>query len=422
MELNKIFCSLSFRLQSVTIFLSLVGVGFGIKSYQHVRDKLGIEASQDFMNDLILQIGIAIIVNIVVALVLYQIATKPIKRLATAMYTLTQNNTGIIVPYTEAKTEIGDMARYVQIFKQHAVDKVILEIDQKNLEEKLQQEKKQSFRDLAFGFEREVKDIVNIVASATTELSLTAQSVNDAVTHSGETANSTSAESNRTTSSVQSVAEAADNLSAAVREISSQLQKTDQMVKKSVSQADDADTQAVALTNASDRIREVMIVISNIASQTNLLALNATIESARAGEAGKGFAIVAKEVKILAAQTDKSVQEIQIVVEDMKKASENIVAALKGIKQSVGGISEATSSVSSAVEKQSATTSEIAHNMQSAAQGTLMISENLKNVSNISSNASYTSAQMLQATQELSKQAENLNQQVDSFLQKMNTA
>ncbi len=57
---------------------------------------------------------------------------------------------------------------------------------------------------------------------------------------------------------------------------------------------------------STQKIGETMGLIQTIAAQTNLLALNATIEAARAGDAGKGFAIVAGEVKALAAQTSKA--------------------------------------------------------------------------------------------------------------------
>ncbi|MGC8030346.1 methyl-accepting chemotaxis protein, partial [Salmonella enterica] len=64
------------------------------------------------------------------------------------------------------------------------------------------------------------------------------------------------------------------------------------------------------LSDAADKIGEVVQLVQAIASQTNLLALNATIEAARAGEAGKGFAVVASEVKSLAHQTSKATEEI----------------------------------------------------------------------------------------------------------------
>ena len=78
--------------------------------------------------------------------------------------------------------------------------------------------------------------------------------------------------------------------------------------------------------------------------------------------------------------------------------------------------------MASAVEEQSATTNEIAKNMQTAATGTQTISDNLCNVSASSSQAGISADQMLQATRELSEQAEGLNAQVDAFLIKIRTA
>lgn len=86
------------------------------------------------------------------------------------------------------------------------------------------------------------------------------------------------------------------------------------------------------LQGRTKEVQEIAKLIFNISSKTNLLALNASIESARAGEAGKGFAVVADQIRELAEQTRKSMEEITVIVDEL---DQNAVAASTTVQESI---------------------------------------------------------------------------------------
>lgn len=90
-----------------------------------------------------------------------------------------------------------------------------------------------------------------------------------------------------------------------------------------------ADAKLSELSDNSQRIADVLDVITALADQTNLLALNAAIEAARAGDAGRGFSVVAAEIRELANRTQHSVNEIEHIVSGITQASQHSLEAMQ---------------------------------------------------------------------------------------------
>jgi methyl-accepting chemotaxis protein len=276
--------------------------------------------------------------------------------------------------------------------------------------------------DLAAEFERSVGAIAQTVGASADSMRLAAEEMSATIAETGGRAAAVSAASDQAAGNVQSVAAGAEELAASVAEISRQVAESARIASQAVKEAEATDACVAGLSDAANRIDDVVRLIGDIAGRTNLLALNATIEAARAGEAGKGFAVVATEVKTLATQTARATGEIGSQISAMQSATGQAVTALRSIAATIQRMNEIATAIAGAVEEQGAATREIARSVQEAAAGTSEVTGNINQVSRAVEETGARSSQVLDASGRLSEQAETLKQQVGRFLQAMQEA
>jgi methyl-accepting chemotaxis protein len=326
------------------------------------------------------------------------------------------------VEETERGDEIGRMAETLELLRQTAMTARTLEAEQIATKEQAESEKREALIALADRFDTSVGRLVGMMASGSTELEATAQSMTGTAERTNHRASVVSSAAAEASTRVQTVAAAAEELTSSIGEISRQVAQSANITIRAVDNARLTDTIVRALADGAHQIEHVAELISSIAGQTNLLALNATIEAARAGEAGRGFAVVASEVKSLANQTAKATDEIRSQIANMQNVTTSAVGAIRNIGHTIGEINEVATVIAAAVEEQGAATREIARNIQHAAGGTAEVSSNIVGVSTASTEAGSAAGEVLSASSALRREAEILRSEIDAFLSNIRAA
>jgi methyl-accepting chemotaxis protein len=265
-------------------------------------------------------------------------------------------------------------------------------------------------------FRERVDGVLKTVSDCTKAMKATAIDLFSSSEQTSQRAKGIVQASQGASSSVGYAAAAARQMSDSAAEIGQQVGQTNTVVRSAVSKVKATNDQFVGLSNAAQKIGDVIKLIQEISGQTNLLALNATIEAARAGQAGRGFAVVASEVKSLALQTGKAADEVIGQILAVQASTEGAIQAVGSIETCIGEISAYASAVAGSVEGQSAATFKISDNVANAAEETSKIVAVLGEVADAAT-ATRTSAEIvLAASDSVEGEVEKLRSEVEQFL------
>jgi methyl-accepting chemotaxis protein len=270
---------------------------------------------------------------------------------------------------------------------------------------------KSDFSWMAFELDSARKNVANLVHTliggvsqlntATQNMAVISKETVSGVLKQQEETDQVATAMNEMTASVQEVARTATNAAEAARNADNEAKAGKQVVLETMRSIDtlasEVEKAAVTLSELEadiGNIGAIVDVIRGITEQTNLLALNAAIEAARAGEHGRGFAVVADEVRTLAARTQSSTHEIEEMVERLQQGARAAVKVMNESRESAKTSVQKAASAGSALDSITAmisTMDEMSTQISNAANEQSSVAEDInRGIVNISQIADHT--------------------------------
>jgi methyl-accepting chemotaxis protein len=345
----------------------------------------------------------------------------PVNGLATVMKHLAAGDTSERVPATEAKDELGAMARTVLVFRDTMIERARLAESQTETDRQREQ-RGEKIAAIIGRFESSVAKALAKVRDAASRLERTSTEVHAAADSVSGEARTAEEKVGVTSGNVASAASSVEELAASISGIAEQAKRSTAVAARAVKEARRTAQTMSALGEAATHIGEVLGLIQAIAGQTNLLALNATIEASRAGDAGRGFAVVASEVKSLAGQTANATEEIASQVGAIQSAVADAAQAIEEVNEIIEEISTISSTVADTVEEQNHAVSAISNGVHRASDEARGGAEAMTRVASASSDARITAADVKTLADALALEAERLNAEVRRFLDDVQAA
>ena len=257
-------------------------------------------------------------------------------------------------------------------------------------------------------FEKSMSSTVKGIRHVSEEVSSGAEQVSMSSNELAEGATNQAAVVEELTATVSNVSEQVEKNSKTTKEISKRVEKLGDNILESNSKMHEMVNSMNEISKASKEIDKIITTINEIASQTNLLALNASIEAARAGEAGKGFAVVANQVNILADQSAQAARESSALIATSVEAVENGMVVAEDTAKQLEEVAGESKIITDEVMR-------IADTLETQTEEILQINEGIEQINDVVQSNSATFEECAAASQEMSSEAENLNEMIQKF-------
>ncbi|WP_417828598.1 methyl-accepting chemotaxis protein [Thalassospira sp.] len=362
----------------------------------------------------IVAIVVIILAGVVSIFVSRRIA-RPMTDLAKLIEKISNGDLDVDIRGGQRGDEIGTVARSVTVLRDQSKEAELLRQERERVR-KQEQGRQQNLIAATELFQRSVQEALTGFDREFGSLNGSASDMEQIATHASARSADANQHSEQVLHHIEAVSQTTASLSEAIAEIGQQAQNSAEVAGRARAESEESRALFEQLTNATQRIGDIVSLIEDIANQTNLLALNATIEAARAGDAGKGFAVVAGEVKNLASQTARATEDIASQVEEIRGLTDNVVNALHGVADVIGEVDQSAAAIAAAVEEQQASTAGISDSIQYANGGMRTVAEAVGALDTETARVHSGSANVTRATSTLNTEAAKLREAIDSFL------